>query len=75
MVIALSIIQVIICLAIVVMVAIQSGKNEGLGIIGGGSTDNFLSKSKAKSMDARLSRWTKWVALAFAVVTVVLNCI
>ena len=72
MVIALSIIQVIICLA---MVAVQSGKNEGLGIIGGGSTDNFLSKSKAKSMDARLSRWTKWVALAFAVVTVVLNCI
>ena len=70
---AITIIQLILCLAIVAMVLLQSGKNQGLGAIAG-AADNFLSKSKAKSLDAKLAKATKWVALAFAVVTVILNC-
>ena len=43
-----------------------------LGTIGGG-TDSFLSKNKAKSADAKLAKWTKWVALVFMVLTLVLS--
>ena len=44
----------------------------GLGMISGAS-DSFLSKNKAKSADAKLARWTKWVAIVFIVLTLVLN--
>jgi preprotein translocase subunit SecG len=71
---AITILQLIVCLAIIIMVVLQSGKTQGLGAIAG-AADNFLSKSKAKSLDAKLTRATKWVALVFAVLTIVLNCI
>lgn len=38
-----------------------------------GTSDSFLSKNKGKSGDAKLARWTKWVALVFIVLTLVLN--
>ena len=51
----------------------QSGKSAGLsGSISGGA-DTFLSKGKAKTLDAKLARWTKWVALAFVLLTLVLH--
>lgn len=70
---AFSIIQLIVCLALVVIVILQSGKSSGLsGTIGGGSGETFLSKNKAKTLDARLARMTKWVAAVFMVLTLVL---
>ena len=39
-------------------------------VIGGG--DSFLSKNKAKSLDAKLARATKWIGAAFLVLTLVL---
>ena len=38
-----------------------------------GATDSFLSKNKARTADAKLAKWTKWVALVFIVLTLVLN--
>lgn len=72
---AITIIQLIACLVMILIVLFQSGKRSGLsGAIAGGA-DTFMTKSKAKSMDAKLAKWTKWVALAFAVLTLVLNLI
>ena len=74
--IAVTVIQLIACLAIVVIVLFQSGKSAGLsGAIGGGSGDTFLAKNKSKSLDARLARLTKWVAVVFIVLTLVLDFI
>ena len=68
----LSIIYFIAALALIAIVMLQSGKSAGLsGAIAGGA-DTFLSKNKAKSADARLARWTKWVAIVFLVLTLVL---
>ena len=68
----LTIIQVILAVGLVVIVTIQSGKSAGLsGAIAGGA-DTFLSKNKAKSVDAKLARWTKWVAIAWVVLTMAL---
>ena len=68
----LSIIYVILAVFLVVVVTMQSGKSSGLsGAIGGGS-DTFLVKNKAKSLDGRLAKMTKWVAIVFMVLTLVL---
>ena len=71
----LSIIQVICGLAVIAVVMLQSCKSAGLsGAIAGGA-DTFLSKNKAKSVDAKLARWTKWVAILWIVITLVLSIV
>ena len=60
-------------LTVTVIVLFQSGKRSGLsGAIAGGA-DTFLSKGKAKTMDAKLAKATKWVGLAFVVLTLALH--
>ena len=44
------------------------------GAIAGGA-ETFLSKGKAKSLDAKLAKATKWFAIAFVILTLVLNLI
>ena len=69
----LTIIQVLGALFLIAVVLLQSGKSAGLsGAIAGGA-DTFLSKGKAKTLDAKLARWTKWFALAFVLLTLVLH--
>lgn len=75
MTIAISILQLISCLFLIVVVLLQSGKRSGLsGAIAGGA-DTFMTKSKAKTWDARLAKMTKWVGLVFVLLTLVLNLI
>ena len=75
MTIALSILFLIASLFLVVVILFQSGKSAGIsGAIGGGA-DNFFAKGKAKTLDAKLAKMTKWVALAFVVLALVLNLI
>lgn len=71
--IVLTILQVLSGLALTVIVLLQSGKSAGLsGAISGGA-DTFLSKGKAKTLDAKLAKATKWFALAFVLLTLVLH--
>ena len=75
MYIALTILQLLSALAVTVIVLFQSGKRSGLsGAIAGGA-DTFLSKNKAKTVDAKLAKWTKWVAIAFMLLTLSLSLI
>ncbi|MBR4953926.1 MAG: preprotein translocase subunit SecG [Oscillospiraceae bacterium] len=68
-----TIIQLILGVALILVVLFQSGKSSGLsGAIGGGS-DSYSFKAKSKTWEAKLARWTKWIALAFVVLTFVLN--
>ena len=69
----LSIIDVIASVFLIAVVLLQSGKSAGLsGAIAGGA-DTFLAKNKAKSWDAKLARWTKWVAIGFMVLSLVIG--
>jgi preprotein translocase subunit SecG len=71
----LTIIQLLTCLFLVSVVLLQSGKRSGLsGAIAGGA-DTFMSKQKATTWDGRLAKMTKWVGLAFVVLTLALNLI
>ena len=47
----------------------------GMNSAVGGGADTFLSKNKAKSWDAKLARWTKWVAIGFVVLTLVISLV
>lgn len=71
----LTILQLLSGLAVTVVVLLQSGKSAGLsGAIAGGA-ETFLCKGKAKSLDAKLAKATKWFAIAFVILTLVLNLI
>ena len=69
---ALTIVQVLLCVAVIAVVMLQSGKSAGLSGAISGAADTFLSKNKAKSVDAKLAKMTKWVAILWVVVTLVL---
>ena len=59
-------------LAIILAVLFQSGKSAGLSGAIGGVADSFLAKNKAKTLDAKLARATKWIGAVFLILTLVL---
>lgn len=70
-----TILQVLSGLAVTVIVLMQSGKSAGLsGAISGGA-ETFMSKGKAKTLDAKLAKMTKWFGLAFVLLTLALTVI
>ena len=68
-----TILQVLSGLAVTTIVLMQSGKRSGLSGAISGAADTFMTKSKAKTWDAKLAKATKWFALAFVVLTLILN--
>ena len=68
----ITVVQLLVALALILIVLFQSGKSQGLSGAIGGIADSYMSRSKAKSMDAKLARGTKWVAAVFVVLTLVL---
>ena len=74
MVLFVTILQLITALALILIVLFQSGKSQGLSGTIGGIADSYMSKSKAKSLDAKLAKGTKWVGAVFIVLTLVINC-
>ena len=69
----LTVLQVLSGIAVTAIVLMQSGKSAGLsGAISGGA-ESFLSKGKAKTLDAKLAKATKWFALAFVLLTLSLH--
>lgn len=68
---------IILVLSIVVIfvIILQEGHRSGInGAISGGA-DTFLSKNKARTVDAFLARWTKWLAVAFFILAIAANFI
>ena len=71
----LIVLEVIASLALILIVLFQSGKEAGLsGAVAGGS-DTYLSKNKSASLDKKLASATKWVALAWIILTLALSLI
>ena len=69
---AVTILQLLCGLAIILIVLFQSGKSAGLSGSIGGVADSFLARNKAKTMDAKLARATKWVGAVFLILTLIL---
>ena len=71
----LTILEVISSIALILVVMFQSGKEAGLSGALAGNSDTYMSKGKGKSMDQALAAATKWVALAWIVLTLLLSLI
>ena len=69
-----GVILLLFSVGIVFVVLLQEGHQQNLGAITGGA-DTFLSKNKARSIDAFLSRCTKFIAIGFFVLVIVINAI
>ena len=61
------------CIALSAIVLMQEGKTQGLGSIGGMSTDTYWGQNKGRSMEGALVRGTKILAILFIVLAAVLN--
>ncbi len=70
--IVLTVVYIIVSLALVILVLMQEGKSAGLGSISG-AAETYWGKNKGRSMDGMLVKITKWVAVAFILLSVVLN--
>ena len=71
----LTVLEVIASLVLVFVVLMQSGKEAGLSGAIAGNSDSYMSKSGKGGLDKMLASATKWVALAWIVLTLVLSLI
>ena len=74
MLIAITIVQLLAALVLILIVLFQSGKSKGLSGAIGGIADSYRSKGKARTIDAKLAKATKWVGAVFIILTLVLDC-
>ncbi len=71
----LGIFMILVSLVIIGVILLQQGHRSGVnGAISGGA-DTFLSKNKARTVNAKLARMTKYIAILFFVLTLVANVI
>lgn len=68
----LTVIFIVMCIALTVLVLMQEGKDAGLGVIAGGA-ETYWGKNKGRSMEGLLVKITKWLAIGFMVIAVILN--
>lgn len=68
----LQIVFIIICIALTVLVLMQEGKSAGLGVISG-AAETYWGKNKGRSMEGKLVKITKYLAVGFMLIAVLLN--
>ncbi|NLZ81634.1 MAG: preprotein translocase subunit SecG [Clostridiales bacterium] len=68
----ITVIFALVCLGLVVIVLLQEGKSAGLGAISG-AAETYWGKNKGRSMEGALSKFTKFLAIAFVLLALVLN--
>lgn len=70
--IVIQILFIIMCIALVVLVLMQEGKQAGLGAISG-MAETYWGKNKGRSMEGTLVKVTKYLAIGFMVFSIILN--
>ena len=70
--IVLTVFFIVVCISLVVLVLMKEGKSAGLGSISG-AAETYWGKNKGRSMEGRLVRFTKILAVLFMVLAVILN--
>ena len=70
--IVLTILFIIVCIAMVVLVLLQEGKQAGLGAIAG-AAESYWGKNKGRSMEGILVKLTKVLVALFFILAIALN--
>ena len=71
----LTVLEVITSVALIIVVLVQSGKESGLSGAISGNSDSYMGKGKGATMDKKLAAMTKWIALVWVALTLVLSLI
>ena len=71
----LIILEALCSLVLIVVVLLQSGKEAGLSGALTGASETYLSKNKKGNLDAMLASATKWIALAWVLLTLALSLV
>ncbi len=70
----LTVLFAIDCIALVVVVLMQEGKQNGLGALAGSSiSDTYWGRNKNRSSEGRMIIITRVLAILFVVLAIVLN--
>ena len=70
----LVVLETLCSIALIAVVLLQSGKEAGLSGALAGNSDTYLSKNKG-GLDKLLASSTKWIALAWVLLTLVLSLV
>ena len=68
----IQVVFIILCIALTVLVLMQEGKSAGLGAISGVAETNW-GTNKGRSMEGKLVKFTKYLAIGFMALAVILN--
>ena len=71
----LIVLEAICSVALIAVVLMQSGKEAGLSGALSGSSDSYMSKNKKGGLDKMLASSTKWIALAWVLLTLALSLV
>ena len=71
----LVVLEALCSIALIGVVLMQSGKEAGLSGALSGSSDSYLNKNKKGGLDQVLATSTKWIALVWVVLTLVLSLV
>lgn len=71
----LIVLEAICSLALIVVVLLQSGKEAGLSGALTGASESYLSKNKKGNLEQVLASSTKWIAIAWVLLTLVLSLV
>ena len=69
----LIVLEALCSVALIVVVLLQSGKEAGLSAAISGASESYLSKNKKGGLDQTLTASTKWIAIAWVLLTLVLS--
>ena len=69
--IVLGSVLIVAAIAIIIVIILQQGNQQGIGV--SGAADSYFSKNKARSIDAKLARFTKFFAAIFVIIVIALN--
>lgn len=62
-------------IVIIAVILLQEGRKSGLSGTISGASETFFSKSGARTVDKILSRWTKYIIIAFVVLAILTTII
>lgn len=71
----LGIVMVLVSVALIAVVLLQQGHRSGVNGAISGAADKFLSKNKARTVNAKLARFTKYGVILFFVLALVAGVI
>lgn len=71
----ISLLLLVFAIAIIIVVLLQEGHQANLsGAIAGGA-ETFLGKNKGRTLDQFLAKWTKFIAIAFFILTLICDVV